>query len=342
MPKQTRRSLGNHVLRVALICFVAAIGTMATNGEKPTMPAGEPETLDVPAMVDAAPAAGRRVRQTPPEYAGSDVHHSLYLPPDWSADWNTAGKRWPVIVEYTGNYAPTLGSTGEVAGAGLGFGLCGGKGYIWVVMPYVARDHRQNERTWWGDEETTVAYCKTNLPRICETYGGDRRAVIVCGFSRGAIGVNYIGLHDDQIAAFWAGMVSHDHYDGVREWKGQSWGSPLEKYQAEARKRLSRLHGRPVLVCQNGRDGTRPTQEFIGPQLDQGRFTFLDVPVAEIFPTIPNQWFIHPHSDRWLLRDSPYRRQVWQWMNDTISQAQASKERRVGPARGAGAGPPAG
>ena len=52
------------------------------------------------------------------------------------------------------------------------------------------------------------------------------RAVILCGFSRGAIGVNYIGLHDDQIAALWAGFITHDHYDGVLEWKGQAWGSP--------------------------------------------------------------------------------------------------------------------
>jgi hypothetical protein len=227
-----------------------------------------------------------------------------------------------MIVEYTGNYAPNLGSTGEVANAALGFGLCGGRGYIWVVMPYVAQDQRHNERTWWGDAESTVQYCKTNLPRIGDAYGGDRQAVVLCGFSRGAIGVNYIGLHDDQIAALWAGFVTHDHYDGVLEWKGQPWGSPLTTYQTEARKRLKRLQGRPVLVCQNGPDGTQPTRRFIDGQIHEARFTFLDVPVREIFPTIPNQWFFKAHTDRWLLRDSPWRRQVWQWMAETVAQAQ--------------------
>ena len=196
----------------------AAIG-LAASGEPPTAAAVEAEVLSVPAMTAAPPAAGCRVRQTAAEYAGSDVHHSLYLPPDWRPDWKASGKRWPVIVEYTGNFAPNLGSTGEVGNAALGFGLCGGKGYIWVVMPYVARDHRHNERTWWGDEEATVEYCKTNLPRICETYGGDRRAVVLCGFSRGAIGVNYIGLHDDQIARF--GPASSRTITTTAFWSGR-------------------------------------------------------------------------------------------------------------------------
>jgi hypothetical protein len=268
----------------ALAAMVHAANGPAAEDAPPKVPAVQAETLGLPTMTAEAPAAGRRVRQTPPEYAGTDVHHSLYLPPDWRPDGKASGKRWPVIVEYTGNHAPGLGSTGEVAGAALGFGLCGGQGYIWVVMPYIARDHRHNQPTWWGDEESTVQYCKTNLPRICEAYGGDRRAVVLCGFSRGAIGVNYIGLHDDQIAALWAGFVTHDHYDGVLEWKGQSWGSPLATYQAEARKRLKRLQGRPVLVCQNGADGTQATRRFIGAQLDEARFTFLDVPVLSHDP----------------------------------------------------------
>ena len=201
----TRNPLG------AMAAMIHTANGFGVRGETPLAADVRAETLCVPTMTAAPPAAGRRVRQTPPEYAGTAVHHSLYLPPDWRSDWKASKKRWPVIVEYTGNYTPSPGSTGEVADAALGFGLCGGRGYIWIVMPYIARDHCHNERTWWGDEESTVQYCKTNLPRICDAYGGDRRAVVLCGFSRGAIGVNYIGLHDDGIAALWAGFVTHDH-----------------------------------------------------------------------------------------------------------------------------------
>ena len=175
-------------------------------------------------------------------------------------------------------------------------------------MPYVAQDHHHNERTWWGDAEATVQYCQTNLPRICEAYGGDRRAVVLCGFSRGAIGVNYIGLHDDQIARALGRLRHARPLRRSCEWKGQPWGSPLAAYQAEARTRLKRLQGRRVLVCQNVARGTQPTRAFIGDQINEARFTFLDVPVQEIFPTIPNPWFVKSHTDRWLLRDSPYRR----------------------------------
>ena len=39
--------------------------------------------LSVPEMKDQPPAAGLRVRVTSPEYSGTAVHHSLYLPVDW-------------------------------------------------------------------------------------------------------------------------------------------------------------------------------------------------------------------------------------------------------------------
>ena len=55
--------------------------------------------LATPPMTEEAPAAGKRVRQVAPEYEGTQVYHSLYLPTDWKP-----GEKYPVIVEYTGNY----------------------------------------------------------------------------------------------------------------------------------------------------------------------------------------------------------------------------------------------
>jgi hypothetical protein len=151
------------------------------------------------------PVAGQRVAVTPPEYAGTEVHHLVALPNDWSRDRAARGQRWPVIVEYTGNFHPASGSTGKIEGAALGYGLSRGTA-IWIVLPYVATDHRHNEITWWGDLTATVAYAKTQLPRICEEFGGDPQRVLLCGFSRGAIAVSLIGLHDDEIAALWCGF----------------------------------------------------------------------------------------------------------------------------------------
>jgi len=267
--------------------------------------AGAAAPLIVPAMTDAPPGPGRRVRVTPPEYAGTDVHHSLYLPDDW-----TPGGRRPVIVEYTGNYFPTSGSTGEVGDAHLGFGLSAGT-FIWVVLPFVGEDGRANARTWWGDEAATVAYCKTQVPRICREFGGDPDRVFLCGFSRGAIAVNYIGLHDDDIAALWRGLLSHDHYDGVKEWRNTAWGSPLDAYQAGARTRAHRLRGRPVLIMQNG--STQATRRYLDGMIHVAAFTFLDVPVSEMFPDIPDGPIPHPHTDRWPLfpHDCTTRARAW-------------------------------
>lgn len=292
---------------LAALLLAAPPAAFATDGD-----------LKLPSLADGPPAAGRKVAVTPPEYAGTAVHHTLYLPPDWSADWKTRGRSWPVIVEYTGNKALSLGSTGLVEDAGLGFGVSGGR-FIWVVLPYVSNTHTENEARWWGDEKATVAYATTNVSRICAEFGGDPRAVLLCGFSRGAIGVNYLGLHDDDVAGLWCGLISHDHYDGVKEWQDTNWGSPLDKYRADAADRLRRLKGRPVLVCQNG--STRAIEEYLAGQLSSADFTFLAVPVHKIFGKFPNELAVHPHTDRWLLKDSPERRLVWDWAEEVLQRS---------------------
>ena len=253
--------------------------------------------LVTPTMTDEEPAAGRRVRQVAPEYEGSDVYHALYLPEDWKP-----GKKYSVLVEYTGNKFAACGSTGEVKDANLGFGLTGGKGFIWVSMPYIEIGRKENAVTWWGDKDATVDYCKTNLPRICEEFGGDLSSIFVCGFSRGAIGASYIGLADDEIARFWKGMITHDHFDGDRK-----WGYP-ESDRESALVRLARLKGRPVLACGGA-------NEFLRDHLDLAKFTFLRPPVAKIF-AIPDGKVIHPHTDLWMHRESIYRDEARRWLNE--------------------------
>ncbi|MFM7316261.1 MAG: hypothetical protein ACKO5E_04890, partial [bacterium] len=242
----------------------------------------------------------------PPEYASTRVHHSLYLPENWKK-----GGKYPVIVEFTGNYFPEAGSSGQVQGASLGYGLSGGR-FIWVVLPFIAEDGKANARTWWGDEKATVAYAKTNIPRICREYGGDPDRVFLCGFSRGAIAVNYIGLADDEIAALWAGFITHDHYDGQRAWPGTVWGTPLETYRKSAAARLKRLGSRPVLAMQA--PDTNKIREYLGSHQTLGQITFLNVPMARIFPKLPTEDIIHLHNDQWLLFESPAADQARNWL----------------------------
>ncbi len=260
---------------------------------------GQPTANDLvtPEMTTEAPAAGRRVRQVAPEYAGTQVYHALYLPEDWQP-----GGQYSVIVEYTGNKFVPSGSTGEVKDANLGYGLTGGTGFIWVTMPYIDQGGQQNAVTWWGDRQATIDYCKTNVPRICRQYGGNIDSVFICGFSRGAIGASYIGLADEEIAALWKGMFTHDHFDGQKAWPYP--GSD----RSAALVRLSRLKGRPVLVSGVG-------SEFLREHLELADFSFLTVPVSEIF-SIPEGKVIHPHTDLWMHRDSEYRDQARQWLRD--------------------------
>ena len=275
--------------------------------------------LTLPPLTDQGPQPGKRAAVTAPEYAGTKVRHLIALPDDWTPDWQAKGKRWPVIAEYTGNYFPTSGSTGEVEGAALGYGVARGRA-IWVVLPYVAKDRQKNERTWWGDIDATVGYAKANLPRVCAEFGGDPKKVVLCGFSRGAIGVSFLGLHDDQIARLWCGLWAHDHFDGAKEWKGLPWGSPLARYREEATVRLRRLGGRPLLVTQAGAE----TKQFIG-SVCPTNVDYLNVDMAAHFGGFPNDFVKHPHNDRWPLRDGPATEAARAWFTRATQHEKGSK-----------------
>lgn len=274
-----------------IIAFPILIASTVGANDKPIT-----KDLVTPEMTIEEPAAGRRVRQTPPEYQDTEVYHALYLPVDWKP-----GGKYPIIFEYTGNQFAACGSTGQVKDANLGYGISGGKEFIWVSMPYIAVGGKRNALTWWGDRQATVDYCKINVPRICKQFGGDPESVFICGFSRGAIGASYIGLADDEIASLWKGMITHDHFDGEKPWDYP------ESDRQSALARLARLHGRPVLACGEAND-------FLHDHLELAKFTFLKVPVAEIF-AIPEGKVIHPHTDLWMHRDSTYREQVRQWLD---------------------------
>lgn len=246
--------------------------------------------LQTPAAVDGEPAPGRRVRQSDPAWEDSDVYHLLYLPADWKP-----GGLYPVIVEYAGNQWRT--SPGTVEGSNLGYGISGGRGVIWICMPYVNTTDRKNQLTWWGDVDATVAYCRRTVDRICRDYGGDRDNVFIAGFSRGAIGCNFLGLHDNEIAALWRGFICHSHYDGVRRWNYP--GSD----RRSAAERLRRLGDRPQFISHEG--STKGVEEYLREAAPDGNFTFQPLP----------GW---THTDTWVLYDVPERRALRKWFAGAI------------------------
>ena len=258
------------------------------------------DDLVTPMMTKSAPSPGKRVRQVALEYNGTQAYHSLYLPTDWQR-----GKSFPVLIEYTGNKFVPSGSTGEVKDANLGYGLSGGKGFIWVTMPYIQKGKKENALIWWGDRQATIDYCKVNLPRICADFGGDTNNLFICGFSRGAIACSYIGLADDEIASFWKGMITHDHFDGQREWEYQA------SDRESALRRINRLNSRPALICGD-------ENSFLKDHTDLADFTFLPVPVNDIF-SIPEGEVLHPHTDLWAHRESSTRQKARAWLKQKVN-----------------------
>ncbi len=287
-----------------LRCLLALAGTAAAFAVEPAaLPdlASVPPDLTIPALAEGPPAPGQRVRQTTAGWQGTPVHHVLYLPEDWQP-----GRKWPVLVEYAGNggYRNAHGDTcdGTVEGSRLGYGISGGRGFLWLCLPFVetAGGPARNAATWWGDVEATKRYALATVREVCARHGGDPERVLLCGFSRGSIACNHIGLHDDAIAALWRGFICHSHYDGVRE----TWPYAGAD-RAAARQRLLRLRGRPQWISHEG--STAATEAWLRGTGVAGDWTFVPLPYRN-------------HSDAWVLRDLPERRRLRAWVARVLAE----------------------
>lgn len=267
-----------------------------------------------PVVTDGEASAGIKIRETLPEYASTDVHHLLYLPENY-----TKGKSFPVIVELTGN--KWAYGNGEVEEAHFGYSISLGQDFIWVVPPYVNDAGTGNEVLWWGDEEKTVDYLKKLIPHLVEKYNADPERIFLAGFSRGSIGDSFIGLHDEEISKLWCAFISHDHFDGQREWPGTDWGSPFEYYRKSASERLKRVDGRDWYLSFNGTvpDGYRGVVEGLGVQ-DYGNYIYAPVTIASRFPVIPNEWFGSAHNDCWPAFEIPESEELRYWIYRTSNK----------------------
>ena len=255
--------------------------------------------LAVPPVLNVAPAAGIRAKVVLPQYAGTNVYEALYLPTDWKP-----GGSYPVIVEFAPNDYPEAGVNGTVDDTRLGYYESGGKGYIWVTMPFINYTTRpaSNATEWWGNGNETDAegvqltaqYCEAALIQILQNYGGNPAEVFVTGFSRGSIATSVIGLATQQMADIWAGFIPDS-------WEDSNTAD------------LARTDGRPTFLIAGGDgDGGCPASAAA----DQ----FL---VSQGFPT---QFAVIPnigHTDSWIQNGSSdfdlgVQTQLRQWMTQVI------------------------
>lgn len=343
--RSTQNSLSPMVVAV-LAFFAGCIAPTAT--ANPDIATVKPD-LVVPALSEGEPAAGKRVKQTLPAWARTDVYHVLYLPRDYLPIKERATSErgdkplLPVIIELAGNgpYRNRFGdvSTGHPEGSKLGYGITAGKGCIWLCLPYLNAKGDANVTQWWGnkpgyDPGPTLAYIKAAVPWVCERYGGDPKRVVLAGFSRGAIACNALGLADDEVARLWAGFIAYSHYDGVRRWPWQSRDG--KQASAKSFARLRRLGDRPQFICHEGA-GVEATRRYLEgaakqmhagneqtkPATDATRAAFM-----KRFTFAPTGF--RNHNDAWVLRPSPARTRLRAWFAALIGK---EKEGEVDPPR---------
>jgi len=285
-----------------LLGLVAALPL--ARAEAPDIRSVEPD-LTIPKLETGQPDAGKRVKQTIPGYEQTRVYHVTYLPTDW-----VKGKRYPVLIEYAGNnHRGAYGdiSTGRPEGSNMGYGISGGRGFIWVCLPYLNAAGDDIALTWWGDSKNrtarpTLDYCHKTVPWICEKYGGDTDRVVLCGFSRGAIACNYLGLHDNETAKLWRAFIPYSHYDGIA-----TWPYPASDRDS-ALTRLKRLAKRPQFICHEvtgSRLNLAATKKWIESTSIKANLTFAETGFRN-------------HNDAWLLRNSPARKYLRAWLKRVL------------------------
>ena len=218
---------------------------------KDISPCGEPNAKVNRAALDAryktpeilplgtTPKAGLRFFRKLKGYEDTDIVHAVFLPDNWEK-----GKKYPLIVEYTGNvfYYPSACcySTGYLTQANLGSAMSRGKDFIVLTLPFVSKDGKREQINAWGSPDLTVEYCLAALKDAEKYFGADPRAYIFTGFSRGEIAANYIALRNDEIAKKWLCLVRVNSNAWPSKWNGAQYGWD---------ERMARLGDRKILNC---------------------------------------------------------------------------------------------
>jgi hypothetical protein len=242
--------------------------------------------MDVPAIEDAPPSPGHRVRYRLPDDGKSDIYSVLYLPKDW-----VPGGKYPVIVEYPGNIFFVNGcySTGLPDQCVIGYGMSKGEGAISLALPFVDLQAGGIAENGWGNADETADYLMKMVDEVCTKFGGDPSNLVMTGFSRGAIACGYIGLRNDRIAALWKGMHACQHFDGSG-WGGATITGAIE--------RARRLKGEAVFHTDNPEEKVQPVMDAMS-----ARFTFAKSGLGS-------------HSTAMFLDERPSTRQLRQWFRD--------------------------
>ena len=210
--------------------------------------------LELPAVEDAAPAAGRRVRHRLAIDTGTGIHSLLHLPDDWEPGRRDA---YPLIVELPGNifFVPGCYSPGRPEQCVIGYGMTRGRGAIWLAVPFIDRSGGTIVENGWGDPDDAAEYLRLLVADVCDRFGGDPGNVVLTGFSRGAIACGYIGLRDDRVAPLWKGFHCCQHHDGDG-WSGATLAGAVERGR--------RFRGAAVFHTDNAAGPVAPVTEAMG------------------------------------------------------------------------------
>ena len=248
--------------------------------------------LTVPEIEEGVPEPGKRVKVYLDNYPG--INYTLFLP----YNFTNVGK-WGVICEvsYSGFEASTLG-----------YGMSRGLDYLLISLPILNTNGDDLLDYYYPDDPLPTADCwLAILNDLNKKFVVDNDKIILSGFSRGSICVNYIGNCNDTISSKWAAYFGYAHFDGCCQII--PWGIHEE--------RINRISGKKFLIAVGENDIAENCSKNAYNQLKDKGFpvTYIEHPDVHT-----DKWKNEAHNPFWILEDSEVAEEARNWLRNLFTE----------------------
>lgn len=241
--------------------------------------------LQEPITEQGGPEPGKRVKVDLDGYPG--VYYFLFLPYNYAE-----GSSYGVIGEVCCRHFQA---------AVLGYGLSKGMDYILVTLPILNDEGQILDFYYPQDPEPTANCWLAILEDLNKRFSINNEQLIVAGFSRGAICVNFIGNCNDIISAKWAAFFVNAHFDGC-----------CQLVSGNVEERMSRIGGRRVLIAVGENDIARSCSLGAYNKLCAlgASVCYIEAPdvITDLWKNCPD------HNPYWIMEDSAAAQAARDWL----------------------------
>jgi hypothetical protein len=255
------------------------------------------KTLTVPMIEEGLPEAGKRVKVYLNDYPG--IYYIVFLPYNFNKE-----NKYGVICEV---------SYMEFKAWTLGYGICKGNDYILVSLPILNTEGTEMLDIYYPQNPLPTANCWLSILKdLNAKFNIDNNKIILSGFSRGSVCVNYIGNCNDIISSKWAAYFTYAHFEGC-----------CQITPGNLDERINRMNAKKILVAVGQNDLAKICSKnaYLKLQKQKLPVTYIEHPDIQINTWInaynpSDPWINLNHNPFWILEDSDASEEARSWLKN--------------------------